>query len=212
MPEAKARYARHFRRGDKRINLTFADVKDIALLLKIFKLIEAGAALTAAPYHPVRAAPANARLFHRLSLLGDFRTQCGKLRAIAPKAIQADTIAGQIARQRRKVCRLTVAAQQQMQRTVHMLQTKLSAAGTADVVAFESLIQRTPCCAQRQLEAMRQTGKCRQRSNCWHAADLRHPPPAANALRYAARKLHLFHVRGTFRLDSQPCFAPLALL
>ncbi len=50
------------------------------------------------------------------------------------------------------------------------MQNRLAPPVLLTLVAFELLIQRTPLALQRQLEAMRQTGKCRQRlANRWHA-------------------------------------------
>lgn len=83
------------------------------------------------------------RLFHSLSLYRHLRMQLSELGAIATKAVQANTIAAEVALQRGEISGLAVAAQQQIERTSSC--RPFSAASVLPtLVAFESLIQRTP--------------------------------------------------------------------
>ena len=96
--------------------------KDVATLLKVLELIEAGAGWRQ-QHHIARLHARRKqthRLFHGFSLFRNLRSQSGKLCAIAAKAVQTNVVAGQVTLQRHKVSGFSVAAQQQVQRAVNV--------------------------------------------------------------------------------------------
>lgn len=134
--------------------------------------------------------------------------------AVAAEAVQAQVVALQITRQRREVGGFAVAAQQQMQRAVH-LQAVQRRFGAADVGGFGIVDPAHAVVFPRQLEAVRQAGKGGQRLQAGGARDVHRVGQRQRRQRIgvvmAAGQFHLAGIQHFLTLHPQPGFALLSV-
>ena len=185
-------------------------------MFKVLKLIQAGAGRRQEHHVPRFHQGSNLthRLFHSLSLYRHLRTQLSELGAIATKAVQANTIAAEVALQRGKISGLAVAAQQQIERAVQ-LQAVQRRLGAADVGRLRVVNPAYAVVIQHQLETVRQTGKGGQRLQAAGPRQTRGIGQRQRRQGVAVVMLtgerHLFHIEDFLTFNAQPGFALLAV-